>query len=356
MKKLCVFFGGESCEHDISVITGMQLAKAVQSDVEKIYIGLDNHFYLATGIERLDYFSNKEKIKLKEVVILYGSVFKKGKFLKKLFDIDVAINCCHGGIGENGVLSAFFELNKIKNCSSDMFASAVAMNKYVSKLIVGKEVNTVKGVLVTKSNFAESVEKIKEEMKDELVVKPNRLGSSIGVKVCNKENMIEQINAIFEMGDDALVEEKVCPLREFNQACIKTKEGLVLSAIEEPITKSQFLTFEDKYNHDSKQKCRDRILPAQISPELEEQIMNSTSKIYSLLGMNGVARIDYLYDQQEQKLYFNEINTNPGSMAFYLFEKVGIDYLSLVDMMRQNPVAEKKYFYFESAVLSNKLL
>ena len=355
MKKLCVIFGGESPEHDISIITGIQLAKNFYTEeLEKIYISLDNKFYLATKVKDLKFFEDKERIKLTEVIFHSGAVYKKGITLKKLFEVECVINCCHGGVGENGDLAGFFEVNKIKCTSASVLASHIAMDKNLTKELVKDIVPTVKGVKVTKSSFHDVTKQINETYSSNLIVKPNSLGSSIGVKACNIENYKDQIEAIFEMGDDALVEERVVEIEEYNQACLKTKEGLVLSAIEHPISKHEFLTFEDKYKTKSKTKGSDREIPAIINPELEEQIISCTSKIYKRLGMNGVVRIDYIFDKSTNTLYFNEINTIPGSMAFYLFEPLGIDYITLVENLIENAEDIKRFAYFNTQILKDK--
>lgn len=353
MKKNCVIFGGASVEHDISIITGIQLGKNYKG-LEKIYIGLNNKFYLASKIENLDYFFNKEKINLKEIIFYDGAVYLKGKFFKKLFDVDCVINCCHGGIGENGDLISFLSINNIKCSSADSLFAHISMNKYITKQLVEDIVPTVKGKLVCKDNFDNDVKEIKKTFSNNLIVKPNSLGSSVGVKACNKQNFKEQIMAIFELNDDALVEERVVDLVEFNQACLKTKDGLILSAIEQPIFNNDFLTFEDKYKKREKTKGADRIIPAKIPPELEEQIINCTTAIYNKLKMNGVVRIDYIYDDASKTLYFNEINTVPGSMAFYLFEPVGIDYITLINLIIDNAKEVNKFKYLETNILENK--
>ena len=355
MKKLCVIFGGESSEHDISIITGMQLSKNFYTEeLEKIYMGLDNKFYLATKIEDLKFFNDKENLKLKEVVFYNGAVYKVGFALKKLFDVECVINCCHGGVGERGDLAGFFQVNKIKHTSANALSSQIAMDKNLTKELVKEIVPTVKGVKITKLNFEEVAKQIDESFSFELIVKPNSLGSSIGVKACNVENYKDHIEAIFEMGDDALVEERVVDLEEYNQACFRSKDGLMLSAIEHPISKHEFLTFEDKYKTKSKTKGSDREIPARITPELEEQITNYTSQIYKKLNMNGVVRIDYIFDKATNTLYFNEINTIPGSMAFYLYEPLGIDYITLVENLIENAEDIKKFAYFNTQILKDK--
>ena len=355
MKKLCVIFGGASSEHDISVVTGMQLANNTnEQKIEKIYLNLENKLFLASKIVDLQKFYKKSELKLKEVYFSNGAVYSKGIVSKKLFDVECVINCCHGGVGENGDLSAYLNLNGVKCTSANSLASGIAMNKSLTKKIVGEIVPTVKGIEVTKSNLEEVVEIVKKDFSNELIVKPNALGSSIGVKACDKENFIDQINAIFELNDTALVEERIVDLVEYNQACFKDENELIVSAIEQPLTKNNFLTFEDKYSNKNKGKGTDRIIPARINKKLEKQITEFTKRIYTKLNMSGVVRIDYILDKSTSALYFNEINTIPGSMAFYLYEPIGIDYIALIEKIVKNAEEIKKFTYFDTQILKNK--
>ena len=357
MKKLCVIFGGASSEHDISIITGMQLANNLKNkNIEKIYLNLENKLFLASKIDDLQKFYKKSELNLKEVYFNNGAVYVKGIFNKKLFDVECVINCCHGGVGENGDLCAYLNLNSVKCTSANPLASGIAMNKSLTKKLVEEIVPVIKGAEVTKSNFNDKVELIKNEFCDDLIVKPNSLGSSIGVKACNKQNFTEQINAIFEMNDTALIEERIVDLVEYNQACFKDEDELIVSAIEQPLTKNNFLTFEDKYQNTSKGKGTDRIIPAKITKKLQEKISNYTKQIYTKLNMSGVVRIDYIFDKSTNTLYFNEINTIPGSMAFYLYEPIGIDYITLIEKIVRNAEDIKKFAYFETNILKEKKL
>ncbi len=354
MKKICVIFGGASTEHDISIITGMQLANKLDKKIEKIYLGLDNKFYHATKVENLNFFSKKDKIKLKEVLFSFGAVFSKSSILKKLFDVECVINCCHGGVGENGDLAGFFAVNKIKCTSPNSLSAHIAMDKTMCKKLVSDFANVIKGELVDKSNLQVMEEKINAEFSNNLIVKPNSLGSSIGVRASDKSNFCEQIKAIFELKDKALVEERIVNMVEYNQACVRVSNDLIMSAIEQPLTKNNFLTFDDKYCTENKTKGRDRIIPARIEKPLEEEINALTKKIYEQLDMSGVVRVDYIFDKDTKTLYFNEINTIPGSLAFYLFEAVGIDYITLIEKLVENAQSEQEFAYFSSKVLENK--
>ncbi len=357
MERLCVIFGGSSCEHDISIITGMQLCDNLKSKykLEKIYLGLDNNFYLATNVNDVSYFADKSKIRLKQIILHDNAIYLKNILFKKYCDIACVINCCHGGVGENGDLNAFFAINKIRSTEANCLSAHIAMDKNLCKTILQDIVPTIKGIKINKENYDSAIEMVKNEFKDELIVKPNSLGSSIGVKAVNKTNFLDQVYAILEMMDDPLVEERIENKVEYNQACFCDYQEIVLSAIEEPLSKNEFLTFDEKYKVPNKTKGQDRIIPAKIGKTLKNQIDNYTKKIYKTLNMNGIVRIDYIYDLDSKILYFNEINTIPGSMAFYLFEPVGIDYISLIERLIANIPDQKKYLYFDSGVLSKKL-
>ena len=357
MERLCVIFGGASCEHDISIITGMQLCKNLESKykLEKIYLGLDNNFYLATDVKDIDFFQNKSKMKLKQIILYNGAIYIKNIFFKKYCDIVAIINCCHGGVGENGDLYSFFAINKIRSTGADSLASHIAMDKDLAKTLLKDIVPTVKGIKINKENYEKSIKDVKEHFTSDLIAKPNSLGSSIGVKVVDKTNFIEQLDAILAIDDSALIEERVVDKIEYNQACILNNGELILSAIEQPISKDKFLSFDEKYIFSNKSKGQDRIIPAKISKTLKSEINLCTKKNYKALNMRGVVRIDYIYDVKNKILYFNEINTIPGSMAFYLFEPVGIDYITLVEKLIANIGDEKKYSYFDSSVLSKKM-
>lgn len=357
MERLCVIFGGASCEHDISIITGMQLAKSLESKykLEKIYLGLDNKFYLATDVKDIQFFENKSKIKLKQIVLFDGAIYMKNIFFKKYCDIVSVINCCHGGVGENGDLHSFFAINNIRSTESDSLSSHIAMDKSLAKTLLKDIVPTIRGIKIDKDNYADAIEDVKKKLANELIAKPNSLGSSIGVRAVDKTNFIQQLDAILSMDDSALIEERIVNKIEYNQACILDNGKLILSAIEQPISREKFLSFDEKYIIPNKVKGTDRILPAKIGKALKNQIDSYTKKIYKALNMHGIVRIDYIYDIDKKILYFNEINTIPGSMAFYLFEPVGIDYITLIEKLIANIALEKRYSYFDSGVLSKKL-
>jgi len=163
------------------------------------------------------------------------------------------------------------------------------------------------------------------------------------------KHLQENIDIVLHLDDKVLIEREISPLIEYNCAVVRDGDNIILSQIEQPINKSDILSFEDKYISVDKT----RILPAKISEEKEKLIYEYTKKIYQYLNLNGVVRIDYLYDQSNDTIYLNEINTIPGSLAYYLFEGVGINYTKLMDILIKNATIKPLQPYFSSTILEN---
>lgn len=352
MKNLAIIFGGASVEHDVSIITGLQAIDKLKDEykIYPIYLTLDNDFYLVKCKEPKD-FLDKEEVKKKSQEIVFcksGFYIYKSKKMSKFVSLDFVLNCCHGGVGEKGDLYAYLKMNNLKVSSTDNLSAGITMDKYLTKLVAEREgVPVVKGCLITKNNVDEKIKEIKKDFGDNLIIKPNSLGSSIGVIKTNKKALKESVDTVLHLDERVLVEECVGDLIEFNCAVVKNHNELLLSEIEKVGT-NDVLSYENKY-YEGKSS---REIPAKIDAKLKQEIYNYTKKIYSSLNMSGVARVDYLFDTSNEKLYFNEINSVPGSLAYYLFEGLGIDYIMLVNIMLDSIKEEKKQTYFESDILT----
>jgi len=352
MKNLVVIFGGASVEHDVSIITGLQAVEKLAGEYNlfPVYLSVENDFYL-TNFKKPKDFLDKEKIKKESKQISFcknGFLRCKGKKFKKFVPVDFVLNCCHGGVGEKGDLFSFFLMNDIITSSSDSLSANISMDKYLTKLVLEKEgVAVTKGCLINRDNMEEKIKTIKKDFSHNLIVKPNSLGSSVGVIKSNFKDLKSNIEKVLCFATSALVEECVENLEEFNCAVVKNKDELLLSLVEK-VGGNDFLSYEDKY-YEGKSL---REIPAKIDEELQKEIYDTTKKVYNLLNMSGIARIDYLFDKKEKKLYFNEINSIPGSLAFYLFEGLGIDYSMLVDIALENIKMPQKQIYFESDILT----
>ena len=270
-----------------------------------------------------------------------------GKKLKFISNIDCAINCCHGGLGEDGSLKAIFDLNNIPCTSASMQSSSVCMDKEYAKLVAKSlDIPIVEYVVVDK--YTKNVDNVKD-LGESVIVKPCGLGSSIGVVKSDIEHLKENIDVVLHLDDKVLIEREINPLIEYNCAVVRDGENIILSQIEQPINKSDILSFEDKYISVDKT----RIIPADISKDKQDLIYDYTKRVYQHLNLNGVVRIDYLYDQNNDTIYLNEINTIPGSLAYYLFEGLGITYIKLMEILINNATTKPLQPYFSSTILEN---
>ena len=351
MENLIVVFGGASCEHDVSIITALQAIDRLKDkfNIIALYLDFDNHFYLTKYRKPAD-FINKERVKKesKRVSIVDNKLYinKKGK-LKFFKPVKLVLNCCHGGVGENGAVASFFNVNNMTITSANNISSAICMNKFATKCYLERfDIPVVKGVMIDKFSKSTELKKIRE-LKDNLIVKANNLGSSIGVEMATQKDVQEKIHQILALDSQVLVEERIENLVEYNCAVLSDKDEIILSQIEKVASKTDILSYDNKYCNSNSS----REIPAKINKDLEDLIYAYSKKAYQLLGLSGVVRIDYLYDQVENRLYLNEINTVPGSLAFYLFEGLGIDYIMLVEKLL-NKQEEVKQEYFNSDILS----
>jgi D-alanine-D-alanine ligase len=250
-------------------------------------------------------------------------------------------------VGEDGTLKGVFDFNNIHCTSAGMQSSSVCMDKEYAKLVAQSlDIPIVEYVVVDR--FNKNVDKIKD-LGESVIVKPCGLGSSIGVVKSDIEHLNENIDVVLHLDDKVLIEREISPLVEYNCAVVRDGENIILSQIEQPINKSDILSFEDKYISVDKT----RIIPAQISKEKQDLIYEYTKRIYEHLNLNGVVRIDYLYDQNNDTIYLNEINTIPGSLAYYLFEGLGITYIKLMEILINNATTKPLQPYFASTILEN---
>lgn len=320
---IAVIFGGKSTEHDVSVLTALFVTNALKGcAVYPVHIDRENRW-------RTGAFSRiSDLADMKECALLPGGVLakKRGNRCRPLARIDCAVNCCHGGSGENGDLAGMLALFGVPVTSSEPFSSRVAMNKILTKRCLPEGVRTAEYAALKKGARETSFAAAKFGLP--LVVKPASGGSSIGISVCREEGELADALALaFSLDEEVLLEKYVPDFKEVNCAIYRGPKGLVLSKLESPGRRSDILSFDEKYLNFSKQSG-DREFPAVLPPETEREILETTARVYEFLGMSGIVRMDYMVAGQE--VYFNEINSVPGSLAFYLFERDFSEVLSEV--------------------------
>ena len=348
-----VIFGGRSVEHEISVISGLQVISAIDLDkyaITPIYISKEGEWYTGDALKNLENYKDATKLKtLCQRVIPSGDggrliLFRNppariGK--NSLAYVDVILPVTHGTFGEDGCLQGLLEVYDVPYVGCDVTASALGMDKVRFKEVgIARNLPMVAHIWFFSKTWLSDPEPIREKIRNEigfpLIVKPANLGSSIGVAVVNNaddlDNAIEQ-SASF--ADRVLVEKLVPNVLEINCAVLGDQDETLASVCEEPLHSSEFLTYAEKYQSkgSSGTKGMDsakRRIPADIDVELAKKIQNLAQKTFTAIGGNGVARIDFLIDRLSGEVFVNEINTIPGSMAFYLWSPTGLQFNELL--------------------------
>lgn len=382
-KNICVIFGGKSTEHDISILTACQVIKALnvqKYNILPVYINQKGNWYYGNQLKEVSFFKNISYKKLKQVSILpqdnflYKKSFNK---FKKWLKVDCAIICCHGKNGEDGTIQGLLELSNIPYTSSGVIGSSVGLDKVAMKnLFVADKLPVCKFVSVTKKQFDEGgIDYILKQISLPIIVKPNSLGSSIGISVVKDEQDLQDaLQLAFLFDDKVCIEELVQNITEVNISVLGVGEDCVCSVTEQPQNNSEFLTFKDKYISGAKQNSSkstasklngmenlQRVVPANISNNQTKKIQQLAKQIFKLLNCKGVVRIDFIIDNTNQKIYVNEINTIPGSFAFYLWEQSGIKFDILLDKLIQiaefvNKNQNKLTTTFNTTVLSKNMV
>lgn len=346
---VCVMFGGRSTEHDISIISGLQVYNALNKDLYNVlvlYITKDNKMLIGSNLNKLNTYQTSKFKKTKEVNIvnINNKTYIKEKYKKHLVDVFVPV--FHGAGTEDGVISSILEFYDATYITSNVLSSSLSQDKAFTKDILRKfNIQSKRYIRFKESDKIEDIVKtINESLLFPVIIKPINLGSSIGINVVNnKEELKTKVEESFKYDSHIIVEEVVKNKKEYNCACFKYNNHLYISNIEEVSTNNDILTFEDKYLSDIKTtNNKKRIVPATISEELTNKIKTTTKTIYQILNHSGIIRIDYLYDSVKNKLYFNEVNTIPGSYAFYLFDKDKLPFDKILDMLIKEAILTKK--------------
>jgi D-alanine-D-alanine ligase len=340
-KQLAVFFGGRSPEHDVSIIsavTTMCYLDRKQYDIFPIYMRGGN-FYTGNLFD-IEYFADFKSKKYTKLCLIGGTFYSKIKnVLVKKFKPDCALICCHGGEGESGILQGLLEYNGIPYSGCGVLESAFGMNKSIQKeLLNGLMLNTVKHLTIDREDYKANCQKeithLETFLDYPMIVKPNSLGSSIGIKLAeNRVELCAAIDVAKQFDGKIIVETALTDFTEVNCAAFRRGSEVVVSEVERPLNWQSFLSFDDKYLGRCKGQCEFRELPAKLDEDCYAYIKTTTEKIFRELGLSGVVRVDYMIDNPTKKLYVNEINTIPGSLAFYLFEPQGIEPSEVLDAM-----------------------
>lgn len=389
-----VFFGGRSCEHEISCISASQVLKAIDQDkynVIPIYLSKNNDFYVGEALWDISNYCDLNKLCasldavniVKEQQKVFLRKNKKSLFNKKDETIDVALLVMHGNSGEDGCLQGMLEIMGLPYTSSGVLGSAVAQDKIMQKYIfqaIG--IPTVKGYALDIFEFENDPEPFfnkNEELHYPVIIKPSSLGSSIGITIAhNKEEFEEKVKEAGEFDFKLLVESFIENFKEINCSVLGNFKAADASILEEVYKNEVILDFKDKYLGNGKTKLKgaktaplkatatkntgmvsaNRNIPANINQQETKLIQEYALKAYRHLNCGGVVRIDFIYNQDNQEIYLNEVNNIPGSLAFYLWQHQGIDFTKLIDLMISKALdnyryKERKTYSFDTDILAN---
>ena len=298
MKKILVISGGISKERVISLDTGKQVAKELSKNGYDIKITEPN-------------------FKLIQTI--------------KSFKPNVIFNALHGQFGEDGYIQTILETTGIPYTHSGVIASAIAMDKELSKKIFLKNnILTPKYILYefNKFNF-DLIKLIQKKLKFPVVIKPLNEGSSVNVFICTKKNIFKNLKKL-ESYKKIIIEEFI-PGREIQAAIIGNKK---LGAIElKP--KRMFYDYQAKYNSKAKTK---HIIPVDLRKIDYKRLMSIALKAHKLIGCKGVTRSDFKFFKG--KFYLLEINTQPGMTSLSLVPEIanyhGINFMQLIKLILKN--------------------
>lgn len=360
-----VFFGGPSVEHEVSVITAMQAIQAMDPqryEVIPVYTTKNGELYTGAHLAQLESYRNiPEALKQAQKVVLQKEgkdvvlmLAKQKRFGSSIVTaLDVALPIYHGTGGEDGVMQAHFERLGLPYTGPDVTSSAIGMDKWASKAMFKLHgVPCVEGVKVTQSQYFADPEAAAQTIEKAVgypaIIKPYNLGSSVGIHKCrDRASLLEGLEDAFLYSQAVLAERAVQNLREINCAVLGDSEEARASVCEEPLNATDILTYADKYQSGGKtgktgaksgggskgMQSLARVVPADLSPEMTEKVQQLAIDAFRAIGACGCSRIDFLLDNQTGELFANEINTIPGSLAFYLWEKSGLTFTQLMDEM-----------------------
>ena len=339
---ISIIFGGASYEHEISIVSAVAIKKTLGTRVENyIFLDGEHRFCLIPHSEMKSSFFAKGlyKTKAKELFVGNGGFYYlQGLFNKpKIIKLGTLYSLIHGADGEDGVLSALCEFYAIPYIAPRVQACVLSFDKSLTKLFAAQ-----RGVLTLQSQVLTQDKMSNLTIPYPVIIKPTRLGSSIGVSVATQESELRYgLDSAFEYDKRVLVEPFIQDVKEYNLAGCKVGEQWIFSLIEEP-RKKQFLNFEDKYLDFAR---TEQVLRADISHNLEQELQENFKKIYTDAFEGAIIRCDFFVI--DNCVYLNEINPIPGSGAHYLFE----DFLGTLQALSENLPSHKRikpnYKYIE---------
>ncbi|AHJ12738.1 D-alanine--D-alanine ligase [Sulfurospirillum multivorans] len=335
---VAVLFGAQSFEHEISVVSAIALKKVLKCDIVYIFCDYERNFYLIpTDKITSKRFSSGEYKKDKTLFLKQGGFYAKKMLGEEKVAFDVMINLVHGRDGEDGKLSSMLDFFGVPYIGPRTEGSCISYNKLFTKLYAGEVGVNVLDYQALRKGSDELI-----RIPYPFIVKPLRLGSSIGIGIVKEKKELEYaLDVAFEFDDTVLIEPFISGVKEYNLAGCKT-DTFQFSIIEEP-QKEEFLDFDKKYLDFSRTK---RVNEATLDAQEEAGIKEAFERLYDPLFLGALIRCDFFV--VEGKVYLNEINPIPGSMANYLFDDFDSVIKALSNYLPKDITMSKEYRYINS--------
>ena len=358
--KVAIVFGSRSVEHEVSIVTAMQVFENINRDkydVIPIYIDKNGRWLVDEKLGKLESFKNfppkadspmAKKLGVKAPEYVFGaSPSSKAlapksalKFFRSI-KADIYFPVIHGTYGEDGTIQGMLEMADMPYVGSGIIGSAVGMDKIIQKSVFKDNgIPIVKYLWFLKSEWesekGEIIKNIEKTLRYPVFVKPANLGSSVAInKAGGFKELQEAIDVAANFDRRIIVEEGKEGIVEINCSVIGNND-LIASVCEQPIKISEILTYEDKYLKGGKVKgmaSLSRLVPAPISEELTKRIQEAAMKAFRAVDAAGISRVDFMVKPDTEEFWITEINTLPGSLSFYLWEKSDISFSELIDRL-----------------------
>ncbi|MBI1907974.1 hypothetical protein HYS28_00975, partial [Candidatus Uhrbacteria bacterium] len=353
-KTVLVAFGGVSAEHEVSIITGLQVLEAMDRDRYEpycVYVAKDGRILGYPGVQHRSQFAKASPKLLTVGKDERGGFLRETGLTGKKISPAAAYFAFHGGTGESGPMQGLCEALDIPFTSSGQEGSVIVMNKALSRQVLGAEgLPVVKGVSVMSADViadvAATAKRIVATVPLPVIIKPVHLGSSIGISIAKTDNELERfLLEAAHVDQEIVVEELLTGFKEYNCAVRAIGGAVETSEIESPVAKDAILSFADKYQRGGKKTgdggmaSLQRELPAKIDAALRDRIMDTAKRAFVACRCKGMARIDFMVTG-DGTVYITEINPIPGSMAFYLWEAKGIPFTQQITDMVEQAIAD----------------
>lgn len=342
-------FGGESVEHEISILSAMQAMAAMdpeQYEVIPLYIAKDGQMYSHPSLCELETFQDIEGFLSRHgsVSLLrrdqnYVIVPSHHKLFAKEQEFDIVLPILHGTHGEDGTFQGFLSTLKIPYVGCSVLGGAIGQDKVIMKQVLQDS-----GIPIPPWFFWTADQELEEAFFHKaqrlgypLIVKPANLGSSVGIRIVhNDQELHSAMLEAFQYDRKVVLEQVITDLREINCSVLGDEQSVMASELEEVLKQDELLSYRDKYEGGGKAKgmaSTSRKVPADVSDEEKQEIRHLAVQTFTALNASGVSRIDFLMDAKNEQVYVNEINTIPGSLSFYLWEASGLQFSQLIDQL-----------------------